>query len=51
MNYYYDEFMEEYIRPGSSFVAEYYDHQTSRITINVSADYDFALSEIVVLGR
>jgi hypothetical protein len=51
MNYYYDEYMEEYIRPGSSFVAEYYDHGTNKITITVSADHDFALSEIVVLGR
>lgn len=51
MNYYYDEYMEEYIRPGSSFVAEYYDHGTNKITISVSADHDFALSEIVVLGR
>lgn len=51
MDYYYQEYMEEYIRPGASFVAEYFEHDTKKITIEFSSDKDFALSEIVVLGR
>lgn len=41
----------DYLRPGSSFIVELNPAKTKQITIKVSAKYDFALSDIVVLGR
>ena len=41
----------EYIRPGCPFVVEINETKTKKITIVVSSDHEFALSDIVVLGR
>ena len=41
----------EYLRPGSPFIVEFTPTKTNKITITVGANHDFALSEIVVLGR
>lgn len=41
----------EYIRPGCPFVVEMDNAHSKKITITIESDKDFALSDIVILGR
>lgn len=49
--FYKDEFDTDYLRPGSSFVVEFNEGTTNKVTITIESDHDFALSEIMILGK
>ncbi len=51
MDYYKEEYDDEYLRPGCPFIVEFEEKETKKITITVSSKTDFALSEVVVLGK
>ena len=46
-----DEWYDPYLRPGCPFIVEFKEAKTNKITIQVSSNQEFALGEIVVLGR
>lgn len=50
MNSNYIDDDNKYVRPGGSFITEFQECQTNKITISISEDHEFALSDIVVLG-
>lgn len=51
MDNYMEEYDVEYIRPGCPFICEFFETKTKTITIELSSDHNFSLSEIVILGR
>ena len=48
---YVDEYDYEVKIPGSAFIAEFSPVRTSKITITISEEGEFALNEIVILGK
>lgn len=48
---YVDEYDYEVKIPGSAFIAEFSPVRTSEITITISEEGEFALNEIVILGK
>ena len=51
MDNYFEEYSTGYLRPGCPFICEFNEREVKKITIEMNSDIDFALSELVVLGR